>query len=830
MRNETVRSDITVVGGGLAGVCAAIAAARLGRSVALVQNRPVLGGNSSSEVRVWVCGATAHGLNRYARETGIMGELFVENQYRNPEGNPYLWDLVVLEAVKAESDIALFLNTDVHEVEADGPEDSRRIRSATGWMMGSERRIRFESEVFLDCTGDGLLGFLAGARYMLGREARDTYNEEWAPEIADDITLGSTMLFYTKDAGRPVKFEPPFFAKDIAQTSIPLRRVIRSGDSGCHYWWIEWGGERDTVHDNERIRDELASVIYGIWDYIKNSGQFDADNLTLEWVGSLPGKREYRRFVGDYVLNQNDIVAQRRFEDDAAFGGWSIDLHPPQGMYATESGSKHYHMDGVYHVPFRSLYSANVDNMLMAGRNISASHVAFGTTRVMATCAAIGEAAGTGAALCSALGVTPRELYARHTDLLRRTLLRRGASVVGLRSDDGLDLAREAAVDASGSLRRLALEQPGEARGLARDAALLFPADPGVSGVSLLLSADEDAEVTAELWDTGRGENYVPHTLRDSAKARVESGGEARWVRFDLNWRPDAPQNAFLIVRANAAVKLYHSAEPLSGVLAFERGAEAAVPSDLEDRLANQPVVEWQIRGLARRPFCFRLESETDAYNPAQAVNGYHRPFAGPRLWNSGRAFAGHSGSAAPHAAAGEAIPSAGVSGTATPRAAAGEADTSTEPPGTRTSHAAANEVDSLAKLPNADASPAIAIETSEPWLRLTWDAGQTVGEVHLTFNDDVNEDLVNLHHHRTEFDVIPELVRDYRLEAAGADGRWTTIASGRGNRRRRVVHKLAEPVCLRSLRLVVEDTNGSPYAELIEIRVYADDPEAARG
>ena len=196
MRIEQITSDITIVGAGLSGICAAIAAARLGSTVSLINNRPVLGGNSSSEVRVWVCGA-AHGTNRYARETGIMGELFLENQYRNPEGNPYLWDLVLMEAVRAEERISLFLNTDVHEVEAEGTEEDRQIRSVTGWMMGSERRIRFESPVFLDCSGDGLVGFLAGARYRLGREAAHEHGEEWAPETADQITLGSTLLFYT---------------------------------------------------------------------------------------------------------------------------------------------------------------------------------------------------------------------------------------------------------------------------------------------------------------------------------------------------------------------------------------------------------------------------------------------------------------------------------------------------------------------------------------------------------------------------------------------------------------------------------------------------------
>ena len=410
-------------------------------------------------MRVWVCGATAHGINRYARETGIMGEMFVENQYRNPDGNPYLWDLIVLETVRAEPNITLFLNTDVHEVEADGDSDARQIRSVTGWMMGSERRIRFESPVFLDCTGDGLVGFLAGAKYRLGREARSEYGEEWAPETADDVTLGSTLLFYTKDAGHPVKFVPPVFAKDITQTPIPIKRVIRSGDSGCHYWWIEWGGELDTVHDNERIRDELWSVIYGIWDYIKNSGNFDAGNMTLEWVGAQPGKREYRRFVGDYVLTQNDIMAQEPFEDRVAFGGWSIDLHPPQGMYAEESGSKHMHADGNYHIPYRSLYSANVTNLLFAGRNISATHVAFGTTRVMATCAVLGEAAGTAAALCVQHGVTPRELSRSRSGELQQTLLKQDASVLGAANRDPLDLARSAKVSASSHLTRIAIEE-----------------------------------------------------------------------------------------------------------------------------------------------------------------------------------------------------------------------------------------------------------------------------------------------------------------------------------------------------------------------------------
>lgn len=640
MKFETVSTDVAVIGGGLAGVCAAVAAARLGQTVALVQNRPVLGGNASSEVRVWVSGACATGTHRYARETGIMGEMFLENEYRNPDGNPYYWDLVVLETVRAEPNIRLFLNTDVHEVEADGPDDDRRIRAAIGWMVGSERKIRFESPVYIDSTGDGLVGFLAGARYRIGREAREQFGESWAPEVADDITLGSTLLFYTKDAGHPVKYIPPSFAKDIRNTTIPEKRIIRSGDSGCHYWWIEWGGELDTVHENERIRDELWSAIYGIWDYIKNSGKFEADRLTLEWVGSVPGKREYRRFVGDYMLNQNDVLRQEPFADRVAFGGWSIDLHPPQGMYAAASGSKHMYSDGIYHIPYRSLYSANVSNMLMAGRNISASHVAFGTTRVMATCAVIGEAAGTAAALCASKSVPPREVYALHLEELQQTLLRRDAAIVGLANRDPLDLALRAAASASSALASLAVEKPAESCPLLSDMGLLFPVDPGIECLELLIDASADTVLEVELWDTGRAENYVPYKRIAGASASVRAG-ERQWVALELPWRPDAPCNAFVIVRANEAVSLWRSDEPLTGVLPFVRGGKPTVDPKLEDKQPSQPVVEWSMRKLARKPFCFRLSGATEAYAARHAIDGYARPFGGPHMWVSGPMRAG---------------------------------------------------------------------------------------------------------------------------------------------------------------------------------------------
>ncbi|WP_438432299.1 FAD-dependent oxidoreductase [Gorillibacterium sp. sgz500922] len=745
MREETIRSDIAVIGGGLAGVTAAIAAARLGRSVSLVQNRPMLGGNSSSEIRVWVCGATGHGANRYARETGIMGELFLENQYRNPEGNPYLWDSVLLDAVLAEPNLRLFLNTDVHEVEAGEEEGGRQIRSVTGWMMGSERRIRFVSERFLDCTGDGLVGFLAGADYRIGREAKAEFGEDWAPDQPDAVTLGSTLLFYTKDTGRPVRYVAPSFAKDIAKTSIPVNRVIRSGDSGCHYWWIEFGGDRDAVTDNEAIRDELSSVIYGIWDYIKNSGKFDAETLTLEWVGSLPGKREYRRFIGDYTLTQNDILAQTPFEDGIAFGGWSIDLHPPGGMYAEESGSKHKFADGVYTIPYRSLYSRNVGNLLFAGRNISASHVAFGTTRVMATCALLGEAAGTAAALSVERGVSPRGLYRSHLSELRQTLLRQDASVIGYANADPADLARRAAVRSSGSLRRLALEKPsGGFFPLDADAAVLLPVDPRLDRLELRVQAAENTRLCVELWDTARPENYVPHERVAEAACELEAG--EGWASLPLSWTPSGARNGFVIIRRNPAVRLCLAEDTQSGMLMFRSVKQ---PIENQFRL-DDPIKRWP--AVNRTLPCLRVFPDTAAFSAEKLLDGYVRPFGGPHLWISANPVAGQEA----------------------------------------------------------------------PWAALEWESPVAIKRVLLTFNDDVNEDLINLHHHETPFPVIPELVRGYRLEAL-VKGEWRELARVADNRRRRRVHVLDQPVQASALRLVVDETNGAPLAEVFEIRVYGE-------
>jgi len=408
-RISTLNSDLVIVGGGMTGTCAAITAARNGIKVILVQDRPVLGGNGSSEVRLWVLGATSHmgNNNRWAREGGVIDEILVENLYRNKEGNAIIFDTILLEKVISEPNITLLLNTMVFDIEK---KDEANISSLNAFCSQNSTEYFLYAPLFCDASGDGIVAFKAGASFRMGAEPKSEFNEGFTPPEAYGELLGHTIYFYSKDTGRPVKYIAPSYAlKDI--NKIPKFRNIKTGDLGCNFWWFEYGGRRDTIHDTEEIKWELWSVVYGVWDYIKNSGKFPgSENLSLEWVGTIPGKRESRRFEGPYMLKQQDIVEQKHFYDTVSFGGWAIDLHPADGVYSELPSCNQYHSKGIYEIPYRCLISKDIKNLFIAGRLISATHVAFGSTRVMATSAHGGQAIGMAAALCSQLRLKPTDL------------------------------------------------------------------------------------------------------------------------------------------------------------------------------------------------------------------------------------------------------------------------------------------------------------------------------------------------------------------------------------------------------------------------------------
>jgi len=443
---KNLDADVVVIGGGMAGVCAAIAAARNGASVVLIQDRPVLGGNSSSEIRMHIVGADCHGSRNDtdARETGILEELRLECAVRNPQRSASMWDLLLYEWIKREPNIVLLLNTSCIGVKM---ASENCIDAVFALRNSTEDLFTVRGKVFIDCSGDGRLGAEAGAEFRKGREGRDEFGESLAPPKPDNKTMGSSILFITRKHDRPMPFKPPNWIRKFPRCEDLPYRAHSSWEYG--YWWVEWGGELDTIKDKERIRDELLAIALGVWDHIKNSGLHpESENWALEWIGFLPCKRESRRFIGDYILTQHDLQRGEVFEDGVAYGGWPIDLHPPEGIDTKEPPNIAVKVP-LYNIPFRCLYSRNIDNLLFAGRNISATHVAFGSTRVMGTCSVMGQAVGTAAALCVRYNCTPRELGKEAIKDLQQLLLKQDAYIIGVSNSDPYDLARMAEVKAS---------------------------------------------------------------------------------------------------------------------------------------------------------------------------------------------------------------------------------------------------------------------------------------------------------------------------------------------------------------------------------------------
>ena len=612
-----VKSGVVVVGAGLAGISAAVAAARSGSKVALINNRPVLGGNSSSEIRVWTSGASV-GFNRYARETGITEEILLDNKYRNPEGNPHIWDILLLDKVVSEPNIKLYLNTHVFEVKM----DRNRIIAVIGQQLGTEKVFSFEAPIFVDCSGDATVGYLAGAEYRTGREGRSEFGEPSAPDAPDNVTLGSSLLFYTKDVGRPVKFVAPSFARDMSQERFIVHkdpeRKLSSKHSGCDYWWIEWGGELNTITNHQDITWELQRIVFGIWDYLKNSGQFDTENLTLEWVGSIAGKRESRRLIGDYILTENDILDQSTFEDAVAYGGWPIDLHPPEGIFSSMPACNQDYVS-IYQIPLRSLYSVNIENLFFAGRNISATHNALASTRVMLTCSVMGQAVGTAAAICQQSDLSPRRLVTEKIDVLQQKLLEDDAYIPGLASRNPDDAAPRAKVSVS-SIHTMEIDAPTDFKVLDSDYVFSIPVvSAELKSVHLLVKARGRTALSIEAGVSYSRPGLPLGDYECTHKIPVVDSGP-HWIEIPVGLKggPTYPWRAELKIKTNPELELGMSPDCLPGITVSRLTDDVQLPA---------------IKELFT--FCFRTDPEQEAFGPANLVNGYMRPEVGPNIWIS---------------------------------------------------------------------------------------------------------------------------------------------------------------------------------------------------
>ena len=422
LEKERLQCDLCVVGGGLAGMTAAIAAAREGIQVVLMHERAVLGGNASSEIRMWICGAK--GENN--RETGILEEIALENLYRNPTKSYAVWDTVLYDFVRREKNIKLLLNCTCldAEVENGAFENGRdkKIKSVTGYQMTTQRFYEVEAKYYCDSSGDSILAPLCGAEYRLGRESALEFNEDTAVQAADTMTMGMSCLLQGRETHEEIEFIAPEWSAKLTETDFERRNPNIYSDSQ-NYWYLELGGDRNTIADTEILRDELVALAIGTWDYIKNSGNYDAAKWDLDFLGFLPGKRESRRMVGEYIVTQRDISEGKVFEDEIAYGGWPLDDHYPGGFYHRGEPNRNIATPAPYSLPYRALYSKNIENLFFAGRNISMTHMAMSSIRVMATCSLLGEAVGKAAALASKNGLTPHGVYLYKIEELQKLLL-----------------------------------------------------------------------------------------------------------------------------------------------------------------------------------------------------------------------------------------------------------------------------------------------------------------------------------------------------------------------------------------------------------------------
>ncbi len=765
MRTVAENYDVVVCGGGLAGFSAALAAARHGARTALIQDRPVLGGNSSSEVRVTPHGAAAfHG---YARETGVISEALIEDRVRNHakiEENGWtnsVWDMVLYDMAVRTENLTLHLNTGVEGVEVrDG-----QIATVTARTWGAETIREISGSVFIDCTGDGTVGDLAGNPSRYGIEASSEFGETHAPAEASNATMGSSLHFKTVDTGVPTEFHAPEWAVryDSDDFFTLGGRKIPTLESG--YWWVELGAPWDTLHQNEELRHELTRHVLGIWDYLKNRHPYwspRATTLSLDWVGQVPGKRESRRLEGQYILTESDLIEGRKFEDEVAFGGWYMDLHTIGGLLKevaepstanqwknpekASMGSKYVPPFGI---PLRALTSATLDNLFFAGRNMSATHVAMGATRVMGTCASMGQAVGVAAARNFAADNVVRAALDDITEI-QQTLLRDGAFLVNVVNQDSADLARTATITASSSdvVRGVGPSSADRTGGidywrgyplfpytgaLQRRAAQWIVRGEGQPLDSLRLCLtnhnDSPATVSASLYAVDDIWDYRVDTGMLLAKAELDVPvGGPTWTSWELGL-PPAARSGFVRVDLQSADGVEWHISP-----AVQPGQIAA----FEDSPGNYR------RFGSGQTLAFEVVPPQQGYEPVQVISGEARPHLSTNQWRS---------------------------------------------------------------------DPAVPLPQ---WIELSWSLPQRIQQVQLTFAGH----LLREYHAYPAFYRDPQCLRDYELQIDD-EGAWRTVLRVEGNTATRVVHTLDAVESTRKLRLVALSTNGDPAVGVYEIRIY---------
>lgn len=613
--------DVIVVGAGPAGCPAALAAARTGAKTALIQNRPVLGGNASIELGVPMNGAASAHPN--ARETGIAEET---GRLRARYGYLKMSEPFRVMAAQ-EKNLAVFVNNHVFDVEM---ADAKTIAAVKAVNALTNEITVYKAKRFIDCTGDGWVGYYAKADYRLGRESRDEFNEDLAPEKSDKITMsgclmGGALNYRAEDMGKPMDYTPPPWAAQLPPPEEFTRKPkhFRGGQ-----WWMEHEGTIDDLWEAEKARDELIRIAYGYWNWIKHHSPFkeQARNYAITHVPIVEAKRESRRILGDYVVNQNDCLSGRVFDDRISYGGWPLDVHHAKGIYSGKEGAFHCNPRvPIWTVPYRALYSRNIDNLMMAGRCMSVSHIALGSVRVQNTLAAIGQATGTAAGLSLQLETTPRGIYERHLKEFQQRLLKDDLYIPELKNEDPLDLARKAKAMASSvkdyeefDWRSVELE---DLHPLNMPRGTMFPAGvhQRIETVHLRLrnDTDEPIEITAFLREANEAGDFSSEQDVAEATATLPAKKE-EWIAFKLSVDLSTPFAwVWLPGKEGLSWRLMGSA-PMGSCRAYGE---------------TWTVVKGQYYSLYTTP---PIAMRVEGFNPDNVTNGWARIIGEqPNMWAS---------------------------------------------------------------------------------------------------------------------------------------------------------------------------------------------------
>lgn len=810
---EALAFDLVVIGGGLAGLCAALAAARNGTRTALIQDRPVFGGNASSEIRVVPLGAGTGAA--WNAETGIVHELMLKDRAVDHQSffdhgmAGSVWDMTLEQAALDEPMLTTFMNTSVRGVTAIDIDDpsgySRRIVSVEASQTQTEKEFVFSARHFIDATGDGTVGYLAGADWRYGRESREEFGERLAPLVATtEGLLGSTIPMRAKDIGRPVSYTPPDW---IVQYTSPEdfvmdRQLFHAGgkrqggeaerDDGAGlkrdfggYWWLEVNDPFHQIDDADPgIRREIHRHLFGIWNYLKNHAPNKAwfETFVLDWYGHLVGKRESRRLVGDVTLTEQHCITDQHWPDAVAYASWWLDLHSPGGINnkrapgAWEGWDKHFeHYSRIapFSIPLRCYYSRNVENLWMAGRDISVTHVALGPLRVMLACGAQGQSVGTAASYALRHGLTPRQTAdpeGEHVRAIQQTLLKQDARLLSIPNRDPLDHALRARATAS-SASPLAFPDPTSLHG--RDLTWRELDEPKAQVVPVTTEAITGLELF--LCNSGTEAVVVPivfHRLRtiwDREAGEIVARGEAEvpagfqgWVSATLEGT-DAlePEHPYRIALGPAPAVAWGAMPSLqgatrSGPLGTVSNYFATSPGGPEPKNIDLPTFSidqvdlpayeyW--RQYRKGSHVLRIFPEQRPYEPRFAVNG--------RGWPE--------------------------------------------------------------QMPNAWVSEPIVVGRPEH-LQLEWDEPIDVGAIHVSFDTNLDLDTQE----RPEFFRGAQCAKDWSLEVR-RDGEWIEVHREKDNYLRKRVVSLAAPQRAEAIRLVVREVNdpGARVA-VFEIRVYS--------